>query len=124
MRHSNRNFKKRTKLRQQNVNSALPCSGYGGRSCCKNPDLDEFDAIVNQKLGTFQRILRGDSFRIHSIQFSPGSMPPARILDLAVSVHRETHELEFSWTAPGDDYDHGQSVREFVLLFLFVIKSN
>jgi hypothetical protein len=82
-------------------------SGYGGRSCCKNSDLDEYDTIINQKLGSFQRILRGDSFRIHSIQVSAGSLPPSRVLDMAVNVYRDTHELEFTWTAPGDDYDHG-----------------
>lgn len=83
-------------------------SGYGGRSCCKNSDLDEYDAIINQKLGSFQRILRGESFRIHSIQ-GVSSMPPARVLDMAVTVHRDTHELEFTWTAPGDDYDKGNT---------------
>jgi len=84
--------------------------GYGSRSCCKNADLDEFDTIINQKLGSFQRILRGESFRIQSIQVSEGSLPPARILDMAINVHRETHELEFTWTAPGEDYDHGKVI--------------
>ena len=28
---------------------------------------------------------------------------------MAVTVHRDTHELEFTWTAPGDDYDKGNT---------------
>ena len=35
-------------------------------------------------------------------------MPPARILDLDVEVLTDSRQLEFSWTAPGEDFDQGK----------------
>ena len=35
-------------------------------------------------------------------------MPPARILDLDVEVLTDSRQLEFSWTAPGEDFDQGE----------------
>ena len=78
----------------------------GQRSCCKNTGRQE--SLQNRKLGTFQRIVRGDSFRIPSVlKGTSSSLPPARILDLQVHVNTGKQLLEFTWTAPGEDFDKG-----------------
>jgi hypothetical protein len=74
------------------------------RSCCQDPSA--MVKITNQKLGSLTRIVKGDSFRLHSIERS--SLPPARILSLAVEVLAASQELEFSWTSPGEDFDAGK----------------
>ena len=62
-----------------------------------------------EKLGAFSRILKGHSFRIiKSLRRQADSVPPARVLDLRVDVLTSSQQLEFSWTAPGDDYDEGR----------------
>lgn len=76
----------------------------------------ELPSFVNQKLGSFRRIVSGDSFRINSIR-DLNTMPPSRVLDLVVNLHQETHEVEFQWTAPGDDYDKGLGDFAVVLFF-------
>ena len=82
-----------------------PMKTYGdmSRSCCQDKT---YLKISNQKLGSFSRIVKGDSFRIHSI--STGSLPPSRIMNLAVDVLTASQQLEFSWTSPGDDFDAGK----------------
>ena len=81
-----------------------PMKTFGdSRSCCQDKS---FLKISNQKLGSFSRIMKGDSFRIHSI--SKGSLPPSRIMNLAVDVLTASQQLEFSWTSPGDDFDSGK----------------
>lgn len=61
-------------------------------------------------LRTFSRIIRGDSFRIPSFMESMSTaLPPNRILDLHVEVHTGSQQLEFSWTAPGADFDQGKA---------------
>ena len=82
-----------------------PMKTYGdmSRSCCQDKT---FTKISNQKLGSFSRKMKGDSFRIHSIE--KGSLPPSRIMNLAVNVLTADHQLEFSWTSPGDDFDSGK----------------
>eukprot|EP00095_Tigriopus_kingsejongensis_P007044 maker-scaffold146_size311726-snap-gene-1.20 protein:Tk07044 transcript:maker-scaffold146_size311726-snap-gene-1.20-mRNA-1 annotation:"epithelial chloride channel" len=72
-------------------------------SCCQ----DGRSKIRNQKLGSFQRIVKGDSFRISKL--SMGSFPPARILDLQVDVLADSQQLEFLWTAPGNNLDQGKT---------------
>ncbi|QQP40876.1 Epithelial chloride channel proteinlike, partial [Caligus rogercresseyi] len=76
--------------------------------CCSRKEKEE--NILNMKLGTFSRIIKGSSFRIPYILDNGGGdiLPPSRILDLKVEVLPESQELEFSWTAPGDDYDSGK----------------
>jgi len=81
----------------------LKTFGDMARSCCQDKS---YLKISNQKLGTFTRVVKGDSFRIHSIV--KGSVPPARIMNLGVTVHTASQQLEFSWTSPGDDYDAGR----------------
>ena len=82
-----------------------PMKTYGdmSRSCCQDKT---FMKISNQKLGSFSRIMKGDSFRIHSIE--KGNLPPSRIMNLAVNVLTADQQLEFSWTSPGDDFDFGK----------------
>ena len=82
-----------------------PMKTYGdsSRSCCQDKT---FLKISNQKLGSFSRIMKGDSFRIHSI--STTALPPSRILNLGVDVLTASQQLEFSWTSPGDDFDSGK----------------
>ena len=80
----------------------LPSQADLSRSCCQ----DAVVKISNQKLGAFTRIVRGDSFRIHSI--NPGSPPPSRIMSLSVDVLTAAQQLEFSWTSPGEDFDSGK----------------
>ena len=82
-----------------------PMKTYGdmSRSCCQDKS---FLKISNQKLGSFSRKMKGDSFRIHSIE--KGSLPPSRIMNLAVNVLTADQQLEFSWTSPGDDFDSGK----------------
>ena len=87
--------------------------------------------IRNQKLGTFRRIIKGDSFRIDSITNLGGSatgrgnsgskngfnsFPPSRVLDFHVDVHTASQQLEFSWTAPGEDFDQGKTTNPSELL--------
>ncbi len=85
--------------------------------------------IANQKLGIFRRLVRGDSFRVLPAEKGAGAgassspsgalskfLPPARILDLSVEVDTEEQQIEFAWTAPGEDYDNGKSAW---MLFLF-----
>ena len=81
-----------------------PLKSYGdnSRSCCQ----DQYQKVSNQKLGAFTRIHWGDSFRIHNME--KGSMPPSRILNLAVTMLPKTDELEFTWISPGDDFDYGK----------------
>ena len=74
------------------------------RSCCQDPNA--MVKITNQKLGSLARIVKGDSFRLHSIERS--SLPPARILSLAVEVLTASQELEFAWISPGEDFDAGK----------------
>ena len=77
--------------------------------------------IANQKLGIFRRLVRGDSFRVLPAEKGAGAgassspsgalskfLPPARILDLSVEVDTEEQQIEFAWTAPGEDYDNGK----------------
>ena len=81
-----------------------PMKTYGDtRSCCQDK---AFMKISNQKLGSFSRIVKGDSFRLHAI--SPGSLPPSRVMNLAVDVLTDSRQLEFSWTSPGEDFDAGK----------------
>ena len=62
-----------------------------------------------KKLGHFKRIVKGHSFRIDgTIKTASDALPPARILDLSVDVLTSSQQLEFHWTAPGDDYDEGK----------------
>jgi len=66
-------------------------------------------AIEQRKLGQFSRISKGNSFRIESIfKVTSNSFPPSRVMDLMVDVHTSNQQLEFSWTAPGDNYDEGK----------------
>ncbi len=107
------------------------------RSCCKDKSTSTSSAasssavpVQNQKLGIFRRLVRGDSFRVEpanggisasvassssglfSASSDAGSMspylPPARVLDLDVEVLTDIQKLEFSWTAPGEDFDRGE----------------
>ena len=90
------------------------------RSCCT--DTGAGMVIRNQKLGTFTRIVKGDSFRIDSISNTGSSgskgvsgaladvvaaFPPSRVLDFHVNALTNTQQLEFEWTAPGEDFDKG-----------------
>ena len=62
-----------------------------------------------ENLGEFTRISGGYSFRVSKLRRgSQDSFPPSRVLDLSVDVLTSTQQLEFSWTAPGDDYDEGK----------------
>ena len=75
-------------------------------SCCKE-ELRRY-SVQNKKLGTFQRISHGDSFRISILnEIRPAQIPPSRILDLRLEVDTGAQEIEFSWTAPGADFDQG-----------------
>jgi hypothetical protein len=62
-----------------------------------------------EKLGPFSRIVKGHSFRVvKSLRRQSDSVPPARVMDLQVDVLTSSQQLEFTWTAPGDDYDEGR----------------
>jgi len=87
------------------------------------------NTLTNEMTGAFTRIVRGDSFRLElargggsggstALAAAKGlptsaSLPPARILDLNVEVRTATQELDFSWTAPGEDFDSGECVVQF-----------
>ncbi len=94
-----------------------------GSPCCKDKALllAATAPIANQKLGIFRRLVRGDSFRVLPAEKGAGAgassspsgalskfLPPARILDLSVEVDTEEQQIEFAWTAPGEDYDNGK----------------
>ena len=76
----------------------------------------DFPAMVKTRegyegtsLGPFTRIIKGNSFRVLSIApHYRARVPPSRILDLSVSVVSSSQQLEFSWSAPGCDYDEGR----------------
>lgn len=93
------------KLHDNYGKAFAPMKTYGdvSRSCCQDKT---YLKISNQKLGSFSRIVKGDSFRIHSIK--KGALPPSRIMNLAVDVLTASQQLEFSWTSPGDDFDSGK----------------
>ena len=65
---------------------------------------------TRQNMGTFTRILQADSFIVPRLpsNWSLSRAPPSRILDLSVSVVSSSQQLEFSWSAPGCDYDEGR----------------
>ena len=97
-------------------------SSFTRPSCCTDPAAAALGSIRNQKLGTFTRVARGDSFRIPEIRrrgevavaaAASSMMPPARILDLRVEVLTDSRRLEFSWTAPGEDFDQGKEAEAF-----------
>ena len=46
-------------------------------------------------------------------------MPPARILDLDVKVLTDSRQLEFSWTAPGEDFDQGEDEKQSRLSYWY-----
>ena len=65
--------------------------------------------LGKKKLGHFSRIVKGNLFKIDNMNKSlSDSIPPSRILDLCVQVLTSSQQLEFRWTAPGDDYDQGK----------------
>ena len=62
-----------------------------------------------EELGHFSRIVKGNLIKIDNMnKTAQDILPPARILDLSVEVHTSSQQLEFRWTAPGDDYDEGK----------------
>lgn len=70
-----------------------------------------------QKWG-FSRISSGGSFSVLGVPAGPHPdvFPPCKITDLhAVKVEEK---INLSWTAPGEDYDHGQG-RLLVSLLCF-----
>ncbi len=103
-----------------------------GSPCCKDKALllAATAPIANQKLGIFRRLVRGDSFRVLPAEKGAGAgassspsgalskfLPPARILDLSVEVDTEEQQIEFAWTAPGEDYDNGKVCLDAFVLF-------
>ncbi len=64
-------------------------------------------------------MVNGDSFRVLPADKGAGASassdasvmspyaPPSRILDLLVEPMTDKQKLEFTWTAPGEDYDYG-----------------
>jgi hypothetical protein len=101
-----------------------------------SPYANQPNAVTNEMTGTFSRIVRGDSFRLEVVR-SPGggrsaaavdsatskglptsaSLPPARILDLKVEVRTSKQKLDFTWTAPGEDFDSGKLMQNVPLFF-------
>ena len=87
-----------------------PEEGGGPRSClqmCGQKGVINKREIAkrgnNQLIGPFTRIVRGDSFRITTL--NPWLMPPARILDLESKLADNENKIRLKFTAVGDDYD-------------------
>lgn len=63
--------------------------------------------LRNVNLDSFQRIVKGDSFRIMSLT-PMTEFAPSRVLDLSAFVHVDKRQVQLTWTAPGDILDYGQ----------------
>ncbi|KAI2656096.1 Calcium-activated chloride channel regulator 4A [Labeo rohita] len=56
-------------------------------------------------IGSFSRTATGESFEVILKSTTPPNFPPNRITDLNAEIQKDTVLL--SWTAPGEDLDHG-----------------
>ncbi|XP_073674204.1 calcium-activated chloride channel regulator 1-like [Garra rufa] len=56
-------------------------------------------------IGSFTRTATGESFEVILKSTTPQNFPPNRITDLNAEIQKDIVLL--SWTAPGDDLDHG-----------------
>ncbi|KAI2645261.1 Calcium-activated chloride channel regulator 4A [Labeo rohita] len=56
-------------------------------------------------IGSFSRTATGESFEVILKSTTPPNFPPNRITDLNAEIQNDTVLL--SWTAPGEDLDHG-----------------
>ncbi|RXN39283.1 epithelial chloride channel -like protein [Labeo rohita] len=80
-------------------------------------DLDEGTGVVEMNpskplvsaespiIGSFSRTATGESFEVILKSTTPPNFPPNRITDLNAEIQNDTVLL--SWTAPGEDLDHG-----------------
>ena len=71
-----------------------------------------------QVTGQFKRTQQGPVIHLLSVPSNHKDlMPPARIGDLQIKIHpKSKRSLEASWTAPGDDFDHG-TVQGYKIVF-------
>ena len=79
---------------------SLSCAVYGRRSYV-------VEAATVRRLDQFTRTLCCVSVTLAAADVSV-TAPPARILDLGVTVVTAQQQLTLRWTAPGDDYDWGK----------------
>ena len=72
-------------------------------------DMSSNTTMGKEELGHFSRIVKGNLMKIDKMNKTVSDiLPPARILDLSVEVLTSSQQLEFRWTAPGDDFDEGK----------------
>ena len=74
-------------------------------------------ADLRRPTGSFKRTLNGGPV-IHLIEVPTAidEMPPSRISDLRLAPDKTGRKLVAMWTAPGDDYDHG-NVSDYHFVF-------
>ncbi|XP_067307126.1 calcium-activated chloride channel regulator 1-like isoform X2 [Pseudorasbora parva] len=56
-------------------------------------------------IGTFTRTATGESFEVVLKTTTPPNFPPNKIIDLSAEI--QENSVLLSWTAPGEDLDHG-----------------
>ena len=83
---------------------SLACTVYGQHSFVMERPGDTEDLT---RLTQFTRTLCCVPVILSAADVSV-SAPPARILDLGLSVVTSSQQLQLAWTAPGDDYDWGK----------------
>ncbi|XP_057649825.1 calcium-activated chloride channel regulator 1-like [Chionomys nivalis] len=79
-----------------------------------NPPRPETNTVQDKQL-CFTRTSSGGSFMASNIPSTPipDLFPPCRVTDLTASV--QGHKLvNLTWTAPGDDYDHGRASKYII----------
>ena len=65
-----------------------------------------------RSFSSFRRSLNAGGPVLHLVSVPDASvdqMPPARIADLRIAVDGQKSTVEATWTAPGDDFDHGSA---------------
>ena len=83
---------------------SLSCTVYGQHSFVRERPGDKEEVT---RLTQFTRTMCCVPVTLTAAEVSV-SAPPARILDLSVSVVTSSQQLQLAWTAPGDDYDWGK----------------
>ncbi|XP_050016161.1 calcium-activated chloride channel regulator 1 [Alexandromys fortis] len=79
-----------------------------------NPPRPETNTVQDKQL-CFTRTSSGGSFMASNVPSAPipDLFPPCRVTDLTASI--QGHKLvNLTWTAPGDDYDHGRASKYII----------
>ncbi|XP_069863624.1 calcium-activated chloride channel regulator 1 [Dipodomys merriami] len=80
-----------------------------------NPPPPETNNELQVKQVCFSRTSSGGSFVASSVPKAPipDLFPPCQITDLKAKI-QEDNLINLTWTAPGDDYDHGQAYKYII----------